>query len=290
MPALRISVGLVVNPRIHGLSASSRMEAQSAPSAKILTRNEATSGIARHSHWHASMSAPKNPLRGFAQRADSHERPIGTLFGVAVVDEDRATAGAVAGFDVAPTVANNIAGLQIDIPNAGRFEQQARLRLAAGATRGVVVRAEAHAVQLQEALQALVHLGDLFGRDQATRDVRLICDQDQREPSLAQSAAGFANARQQSKIGEGRGRVWFALAQDGAIHDAVAIQKHGTAHYYILPRRASATNALSDTHRAWRVLRLHVQPRERMRSVFKRTTGTSPFQPRSPPVYSRRTW
>ena len=36
-PALRISVGLVVKPWIQGLSASSRMEARSAPSAKILT-------------------------------------------------------------------------------------------------------------------------------------------------------------------------------------------------------------------------------------------------------------
>ena len=45
------SVGLVVNPWINGLSARSRMEARSAPSAKILTRNEATSGISRRFRW-----------------------------------------------------------------------------------------------------------------------------------------------------------------------------------------------------------------------------------------------
>src|SRR5271170_5221247 len=38
MPAFRIKVGLVVNPRIHGLAYKSRIAALSAPSAKIFTR------------------------------------------------------------------------------------------------------------------------------------------------------------------------------------------------------------------------------------------------------------
>ena len=102
----------------------------------------------------------------------------------------------MAGFDVAPPVAHDVAGFQIDIPDPGRFEQQARLRLPARATRRIVVRADADTVQLQETLQALVHFGDLFGRDQAARDVGLIGDQDERETGVAQSAAGFANAGQ----------------------------------------------------------------------------------------------
>src|SRR5580658_5796414 len=142
MPALRISVGLVVNPRIQGLSASSRMEARSAPSAKIFTRNEAISGIAHCSRGSAPTSGPQNPERGFAQRADLHERPVRTLFGVAVVDENGAAAGAMAGFDVAPAVANDVAGFKIDVPDPGGFEQQAGLGFSAGAAGGVVVRAE----------------------------------------------------------------------------------------------------------------------------------------------------
>src|SRR5580698_7077893 len=135
MPALRISVGLVVNPRIHGLSASSRIAARSAPSAKILTRNEAISAITRHLQLMAGTSGSENPLRRFAQRADTDEGTIGTLFGVAVVDENRAATGAMAGFDVAPAIADDEAGFEIDIPDASGFEQQPRLRFAAGAAR-----------------------------------------------------------------------------------------------------------------------------------------------------------
>src|ERR1700733_1768125 len=179
MPALRMSVGLVVNPRIHGLSASSRIEARSAPSAKILTRNEVMSGIARHFQMKARASGSENPLRRFAQRADTHEGTVRTLFGVTVIDENRAATGAMAGFDIAPTVADDEARLEIDIPDARGLEQQPRLRLAAGAARRIVVRADADAVQLQKLLQAPVHLGDLFGRNQPACNIGLIGDQDQ---------------------------------------------------------------------------------------------------------------
>ena len=63
-------------------------------------------------------------------------------------------ARAVSGFDVAPAIAHDVARCEIDIPDARGFEQQAGLRLAAGAARGVVVRADADVVQLQIALQA----------------------------------------------------------------------------------------------------------------------------------------
>src|SRR5665213_92272 len=114
MPALRSRVGLVVNPLIKGLVASPRIEARSAPSAKILTRNRAISGISWGLHEMARASASQNPMRGVAERADANERPVGTLFGVTVVDENGAAAGAMAGFDVAPAVADNEARLQID--------------------------------------------------------------------------------------------------------------------------------------------------------------------------------
>src|SRR5579863_5468960 len=114
MPALRINVGLVVNPLIHGLSASSSIEARSAPSAKIFTRKEATSAIFQHSRARGS----ENPLRSFTQRADADKRTIRALFGVAVVDEYCAATGAMAGLDVAPAIAHDETGFQIDIPNA----------------------------------------------------------------------------------------------------------------------------------------------------------------------------
>src|ERR1700722_19030973 len=114
MPAFRMSVGLVVNPLIKGLSTSSRMEARSAPSAKILTRNNATSGILQRLQREARASGSQNPLRGFAQGADTDEGAVRTLLGVAVVDKNRPATCAVAGCNVAPPIANNEARLQID--------------------------------------------------------------------------------------------------------------------------------------------------------------------------------
>src|ERR1700722_15182390 len=230
MPALRISVGLVVKPRIHGLSASSRMEARSAPSAKILTRNEAISGIARHFQLKTRTSGSENPLRSFAQRTDPYEGTIRALLGVAIVHEHRAATGAMAGFDVAPAVTHDEARFQIDIPDTSRLQQQPRLRLAAGAARRVIMRTDSDAIQPQKLLQALVHLRDLFGRNQPARNVRLIGDQDKGESGFAQSVAGFANAGQQPQVRERGGRIWVSLAEDGAIDHSVAIQEYGAAH------------------------------------------------------------
>src|ERR1700677_2595969 len=150
MPALRMSVGLVVKPRIQGLSASSRMEARSAPSAKILTWKEAMSGIFQRLQAKTGASGSQNPMRGIAQRADAHERTIRALFGVAVIDENRTATGAMASRDVAPTVTHDEARFQIDIPDAGRFQEQPRLRLAAGAACSIVMRADTDAIQAQK--------------------------------------------------------------------------------------------------------------------------------------------
>src|ERR1700685_4109559 len=95
----------------------------------------------------ARASGSENPLRCVAQRTHAYKGAIRTLLGIAVVDEDRATARAMAGFDVAPTVADDKAGLQVDLPHMRRFQQQPRLRLAAGAACRIIVRTDADAIQ-----------------------------------------------------------------------------------------------------------------------------------------------
>ncbi len=139
-------------------------------------------------------------------------------------------------------------------------------------------------------LQAPVHFGNLLGRNQPARDVRLIGDQDQRETGFAQFVAGFANARQETQVR----RRWRAdrACLGGERRDSRRHRDPGTRRgAYIRASPAESRRAWNSepAQSAWRVSRLHVQPRPRMRSVFKRTTGTSPFQPRSPPVYSKRT-
>ena len=53
---------------------------------------------------------------------------------------------------------------------------------------------------------------------------------------------------------------------------------------HIRPACMSGIIASIDWRSASRVLRSQRQPSARMRSVSSRTIGTSPFQPRSPPV------
>ena len=100
MPALRIRVGLVVKPLMYGLAYSSSMLPVFAPSAKILTRSplrDFTSGrrCARISA-HASASD-----------ADAIVVARGRLLGVRMIDKKRGASGALAGFDVPPSIADH---------------------------------------------------------------------------------------------------------------------------------------------------------------------------------------
>src|SRR5690348_4901280 len=227
MPALRMSVGLVVNPWIRGLQASSRIDARSAPSAKIFTRNsEAASGIAEH----GSLRGPQNPVRGLAQRPDLYVRPIGAPFAIAIIDKHRLASGSLPGFDVAPAIAHDEARLQIDVPAARRFEQEAGTRLAAGAAVGIVVRANLDVVELQELPQLSMNRVHLLARNSPASDIRLVGNENQRKSGFAQLAARFENAGQQPQFGQRRRRVRLAVADDGAVYHAVAIQKNGASH------------------------------------------------------------
>ena len=55
------------------------------------------------------------------------------------------------------------------------------------------------------------------------------------------------------------------------------------------PASRSARMACMASLSAWAEVRVGRQPRRRILSMLRRMIGTSPFQPRSPPVYSKRT-
>src|SRR5579871_928623 len=152
MPALRINVGFVVKPAIKGFWDSSRMDSRSAPSAKILTLNavDLAGAMPRArfcSEFASGMAAPlpagdfDNPIRGFGQRSHFEIRSIGAAFAIAVINEHGLAAGALAGFHVAPAVADDVTRGQVDIPTACGIEEQSGLRFAAGAMIAVVMRA-----------------------------------------------------------------------------------------------------------------------------------------------------
>ena len=85
------------------------------------------------------------------------------------------------------------------------------------------MRANAHAVQSQEALQALVHFRDLLGRDQSARNVGLIGDQDQSESGIVEPGAGFSHAGEQAQVRKRGRRIRLALLQDNAVDHSIAI-------------------------------------------------------------------
>jgi len=156
-----------------------------------------------------------------------HVRAVGAAFAIFVVQKKGLTSSALAGFDIAPTVAHDVAAGEVDIPTARGLEQEARPGFAAEATVGVIVRADAHIVELQVLLKLVVDLGDLFGGGGAAGDVRLIGDEDQRETGFAEFAAGFADSVQQAEIGKRYGRVGLSIAEDSAIDDSIAIEEDG---------------------------------------------------------------
>src|SRR5258708_3296220 len=110
MPALRISVGLVVNPLIIGFAAISFMPARSAPSANSLTLRSLVA-FTDFSPWNALRKiacGPQDKGRRFGQRFYCKVRFLGSFFRVLIVDEVIFPAARrLAGADVAPAVADH---------------------------------------------------------------------------------------------------------------------------------------------------------------------------------------
>src|SRR6185437_1546232 len=128
MPALRMSVGLVVKPLMSGLAYIRMMPSKSAPSAKIFTRKRRTSFIAFPvSSPQACITAGRRPSNlvaaafGAAFLCSHHPQGDGCRGGeaadgkigrlrrpvaIAEVDEDRDAADGLAGGDIAAAVAD----------------------------------------------------------------------------------------------------------------------------------------------------------------------------------------
>ena len=104
---------------------------------------------------------------------------------VAPIHENRTTPCAVGCLDIAPAVADEKAGGEVDPPAFRSGQQQARLRLAAIAAIGVVMEADRDLIQGQAVLQLAVHLFHGVGGESAPGDVGLVRDHDQDEPRCA---------------------------------------------------------------------------------------------------------
>src|SRR5436309_2160297 len=164
MPALRISVGLVVKPLMSGLRLNSAMTFKSAPSANIFTVKSANALMRCFLVWPSPSSyscfiLQDNPT-GFKQRTCHKIRLVWSSLRVAVVHQNGLAAGGFACGNVAPPVADHERARQINGPDLGCGQQHARLGFAAIALIGLLVVTNLEVIKGKPGAQLLVHLLD----------------------------------------------------------------------------------------------------------------------------------
>lgn len=156
-------------------------------------------------------------------------RPGAQGFGVGVVDEHGLAAGGVAAVDIAPAIADHVAGGEFDPAFRGGAEEHAGGGLAE--FRGLVagVPGDFDAVEGQFAEEESVHGFHGFTGLSAAADIGLVGGDNEKKAVFAQEAAGFGDAGEDIEFGERLRRKRLAVAHFGAVEDAVAIEKDGAA-------------------------------------------------------------
>src|SRR5262245_20525659 len=124
-----------------------------------------------------------------------------------MIDKDGPASSRPARLDVPPTVAYHNARGKINIPLVRRFEEQPRLWLTAWAPVGVVVRADAHVVERKRGADHVVDSVDRGARLCPARNVGLVSDHDQQEPSGAERLASCLRTGQYLHLVGAPGRV-----------------------------------------------------------------------------------
>src|ERR1035441_2014974 len=104
MPALRMSVGLVVKPLTSGFAASAVIPFKSAPSAKILTFSWSNDFMLQ-SAGYTFDELFQNDFCRFRQGLDRKVRGFGLALRVMAIHQNRSTTRRLAGSHIAPAVA-----------------------------------------------------------------------------------------------------------------------------------------------------------------------------------------
>lgn len=157
------------------------------------------------------------------------------VFVISVIDKKTSAAGALSRRNVAPAVANHIAGGQIDIKFASGIEQQARLRFATGAPISVDMRAHLDRIERKFCHQPVVHLRKHHRGLLAGRQVGLVGDDDIEKSSFAKFQQRVGNARQNFKFFQCDRRKRLAVAHESAVDHSIAIQKNGPPRWWARP-------------------------------------------------------
>jgi hypothetical protein len=153
--------------------------------------------------------------------------PLGAPFSVPVIDQNTPAARTVPRVYIAPTVAHQETGGQIQAVFGACLEQQARLGLAAIAPVAIVVETGENVVQRQFGPKAGVHRLDGFPRLGSAGNIGLIGDDNEQKPGAFQIQERWYNVREDYEIGNRTGRMRLAIHNYRAVQDSVPVQKHG---------------------------------------------------------------
>lgn len=168
-------------------------------------------------------------------------------FVVIAFDEHGATAGALAGLDVAPAIAHHEAAREVV---DRRRSQQTRLGLPAVARIRIVVIADANFIERQAPAQFAVDGVDRRPGLRSPSDIRLVGDDDQSEPGVSQPPQGGSGFGVDGQLVDAGGRIRFAGPHDGFVEDTISIQKHRRRSYLSDSHLVAATfSAGCDTSR-----------------------------------------
>jgi hypothetical protein len=177
-----------------------------------------------------------DPRYRFLKRSNSDCGHRWECFSVAVTDQNGATTGAATGLYVPPTVADHEAALKIDAVFLLRPKNHSWLRLAAFALVLVIMLADNDRIEGQAFTKAVIDPFYIGARRGTARQVRLIGDDDEDESLAFQNFQCGASTINDDKLDEILRRMRSAMAKDGVIEHAVAVEKYGRSIGFITHR------------------------------------------------------
>src|SRR5229473_534981 len=206
---------------MRGFARIASMPWRSAPSANSLTLSSSIRVIGL-----PNVGSGQDPVGGFVEGFHDMIGTIRRLFhGIAEVDEHGPASRSCPRLDIAAAIPYHKAGGEIDPQFAGGCEKHAGLRLAAGATLLLRVETSFNGVDRQGLGEASMHLLDDLPMDAPRAHVRLVGNDDEREPSLLQPVQAPRSLRIKPILVEIQGREAAAGAEGGNHQHAVPIEK-----------------------------------------------------------------
>jgi len=148
-----------------------------------------------------------------------------------VIDENRGTAGGLAGLDIAPPIADHVARFEINAPFCRRLKEQPRLRFATRTTVLIAMPANLDVVERQCLPQLRMHRIDRRARRQAGCDIGLVRRDNRQKSCRLDAPDRFLDAWQETKRFNGPRRVGFTIAHDIRIEDAIAVEENSALRH-----------------------------------------------------------